>query len=98
MFLVRQFFPIVMLLETKEERGLEFELIISGQITFEALHMCEIYRISEISSTLVDAVILAGRDNAAKNWVRIIVDHNPFQFHGIFSLYTYVKYLGRIQF
>lgn len=58
-----------MVLETKKVRPLEFEHIISGQITFEALHMCEIYRISEISSTLVDAVILAGRDNAAKNWV-----------------------------
>ncbi|KAK2570590.1 Epithelial cell-transforming sequence 2 oncogene-like [Acropora cervicornis] len=50
----------------EEQRNLASRLV--GQITFEALHMCEIYRISEISSTLVDAVILAGRDNAAKNW------------------------------
>ena len=43
--------------------------IVSGHITFEALGMCEVQRISEIAAVLEDAVICLGRSNASRNWV-----------------------------
>ena len=46
--------------------------ILSGQITFEALGMCEVYKISDVASALVDAVISLGRNNASRNWVKIL--------------------------
>ncbi|XP_020620781.1 epithelial cell-transforming sequence 2 oncogene-like [Orbicella faveolata] len=50
----------------EEQRNLAKRLV--GQITFEALGMCEVYRVSEIASVLVDAVISLGKDNASRNW------------------------------
>ncbi|KAJ7394357.1 epithelial cell transforming sequence 2 oncoprotein-like [Desmophyllum pertusum] len=51
---------------TEEQRNLAKRFV--GQITFEALGMGEVYRVSEIASVLVDAVISLGRNNASKNW------------------------------
>ena len=45
-------------------------VIVSGHITFEALGMCEVYKISEVASILVEAVISLGRNKASSNWVR----------------------------
>lgn len=61
---------------SEEQRHLAKRLV--GQITFEALGMCEVYRISEIASVLVDAVISLGRNNASRTWsdpVQELVDY-----------------------
>lgn len=50
----------------EERRNLANRLV--GEITFKALGMCEIQRITEISSALVDAVIFVGRSNTEKDW------------------------------
>jgi len=50
----------------EEQRNLAKRLV--GQITFEALGMCEVYRVSEIASVLVDAVVSLGKDNASRHW------------------------------
>lgn len=51
---------------TEEQRYLAQRLV--GQITFEALGMCELYNVSEIASVLVDAIVSLGRNNASRNW------------------------------
>lgn len=51
-------------------RSFLYFVIVSGHITFEALGMCEVYKISEIASILVEAVISLGRNKASTNWVR----------------------------
>lgn len=43
---------------------------------FKALGMCEVYRVSEIASVLVDAVISLGKDNASRNWVKKVPSFN----------------------
>ena len=54
-------------------------VIVSGQITFEALGMSEVYRVSEIAEVLVDAVISLGKNNASKNWVKDNNIYNLFK-------------------
>jgi len=51
----------------EEQRNLAKRLV--GKITFEALGMSAVYRISEISSVLVDAVFFLGKNNASRNWI-----------------------------
>ncbi|XP_073236115.1 epithelial cell-transforming sequence 2 oncogene-like [Porites lutea] len=50
----------------EEQRNLAKRLV--GHITFEALGICEVYKISEIASVLVDAVISLGRNKASSDW------------------------------
>ena len=61
--------------------------------------MCEVYKISEIASVLVDAVISLGRNKASTNWVR-----TTFRFCflfavevGQFLLVMFISYFGRMR-
>lgn len=80
-------------------RSFLYFVIVSGHITFEALGMCEVYKISEIASILVEAVISLGRNKASTNWVR-----TTFRFFflfevevGQFLLVMFISYFGSMR-